>query len=301
MDRPSPGPRIADLDPESRRALARLHQVEPSRGARRIAAYLVLWGAGGALAHASSSLLVRIPAWALIGLCLHGLGDMMHMCGHGRVFGRGWVDRAAGFLCGLPVFISCSCYWACHRLHHRWLGTERDPDAPQRIPPGLRSRVLRVYLVVGFPIYAVRVAALGPIHAAGFGERAACLLETASMVAIYRALLGPGLSPWLVDGWLMALPFAMLVANLRGLAEHAFLERGTRTTLTPPIVSWFFNNQNHHVEHHLLPGLPWHALPAAHRILGPLYDGRTAVLGRGYGSLLAQMLGGKAAEPPYRL
>jgi fatty acid desaturase len=59
------------------------------------------------------------------------------------------------------------------------------------------------------------------------------------------------------------------------LAEHggcSFEQDGlknTRTTLTLAPLRWLMWNMSYHVEHHLYPSIPFHALARAHGWLGP--------------------------------
>ena len=43
--------------------------------------------------------------------------------------------------------------------------------------------------------------------------------------------------------------------------------RNTRTTFTNPLVRFFTWNMPYHVEHHVHPTVPFHRLPAFHRVL----------------------------------
>ena len=43
----------------------------------------------------------------------------------------------------------------------------------------------------------------------------------------------------------------------------------TRTTVSNPIVRFLMWNLPYHAEHHLLPNIPFHHLPEAHRYLRP--------------------------------
>lgn len=47
------------------------------------------------------------------------------------------------------------------------------------------------------------------------------------------------------------------------------LRRNTRTTLTVAPVRWLAWNMPYHAEHHGIPKLPFHALPALHQELAP--------------------------------
>lgn len=282
------------LPPDVRHELQELHRIDPGANVR-ILVYVGLWLVAGAIACQQPAWWLRIFCWLLMGLCLHGLGDFMHMCSHGRVLGHPWGDRLLGFCCGLTVGISCSCYRANHLLHHHYLNTERDPDCLAAIADRrLRRVVYYGFFLVGLPLYSLRLFVTGPINARGWREKFLCLLETVAMLGCYSWLfhLGyhRGLGPLLVNGWLMGLPFAMLIGNIRGLAEHSMLDYGplpdplhsTRTTLSTRLLSFFFNNQNFHLEHHLFPSVPWHNLERVHRLLRPYYDETEASVAGSY-------------------
>ena len=56
-----------------------------------------------------------------------------------------------------------------------------------------------------------------------------------------------------------------------GLTQHAVLQEdvldhrlNTRTVYMNPIFRFLYSNMNYHVEHHIFPTVPYHALPALH-------------------------------------
>jgi len=60
-----------------------------------------------------------------------------------------------------------------------------------------------------------------------------------------------------------------------GLTQHAGLQEdvldhrlNTRTVLMNPVFRFLYLNMNYHVEHHIFPTVPYHALPALHREVG---------------------------------
>ena len=51
-----------------------------------------------------------------------------------------------------------------------------------------------------------------------------------------------------------------------GLAEDVLDHRlNSRTVYMNPVSRWIYWNMNYHVEHHMFPMVPYHALPAAPR------------------------------------
>jgi fatty acid desaturase len=53
-----------------------------------------------------------------------------------------------------------------------------------------------------------------------------------------------------------------------GLADNVIDHRlNTRTVLMNPISRWIYWNMNYHVEHHMFPMVPYHALPRLHELI----------------------------------
>jgi fatty acid desaturase len=53
-----------------------------------------------------------------------------------------------------------------------------------------------------------------------------------------------------------------------GLAEDVLDHRlNTRTVLMGPVLRFLYLNMNYHLEHHMYPAVPYHALPRLHDLL----------------------------------
>src|SRR5262245_41927579 len=78
----------------------------------KLVVLLAIWLACALVAIRIDSLWVRVPCWLLIGFTLHGIAIFMHEGAHRSLFRSLWPNRIVGFLCGLPVFFSCSSYRA---------------------------------------------------------------------------------------------------------------------------------------------------------------------------------------------
>jgi fatty acid desaturase len=76
-------------------------------------------------------------------------------------------------------------------------------------------------------------------------------------------LLGP--LPSMAGAWLM---------HMLGLTQHAGLPENvldhrinSRTILMGPVLRFLYWNMNYHVEHHMFPLVPYHALPKLHALM----------------------------------
>jgi fatty acid desaturase len=279
------------LTPEARTHLRALHRIEPWR-LLKIPAFFGACLAAVAGAAWSERMWVAAPCCIFAGLCLHGLGVFMHEGAHGNLTRRPGIDRLIGFLCGLPAGVSCSNYRATHELHHRFENTDRDPDNMATLFASRWSRPIVYYcwFFLGMPVYALVLTLTGPLRAVGSREKVLCILETLLILAFYYLLITVWLEDASLYAWLAALASASITANVRGLAEHTLLPQGdppnpfqsTRSTVSNKAVSFFFNNQNYHLEHHLFPRAPWYNLPKLHDLLESNYRAQQAAVCRGY-------------------
>ena len=291
------------LTPELRARIAELHKLTVWTRAK-ILVLLAIWAGCAAIAINVDLLVVQVPCWIVIGFVLHGLGVFMHEGAHNALFRNGWLDRPVGFLCGLPVFFPCSSYRATHLLHHQHENTAKDPDNLEANFPNPILRTLLYYgwFFGGMVVYIVLVTVTGPFRARGLKEKLACVVEPLLIAGFYYGLFTLagryGFGDILAKGWAWALPFAVLIANVRGLAEHTQLWHkdppdplhSTRSLISNRFVAFFFNNQNHHLEHHLFAGVPWNNLRKVHELLRPIYDKHEASVTRGYVQWIAGAL-----------
>lgn len=153
------------------------------------------------------------------------------------------------------------------------------------------------------PLYVVHITVTGPFRARGWVEKLACVIEPimvfGTLFVLFRLALQYNFMDYLLTGWIWALPFTVVIANLRRLSEHTQLDhkvppdplQSTRSFKTNALVRFFFNNQNHHLEHHLFPNVPWNNLGKVHKLLQPVYAERQAATTTSYLPWLAGALG----------
>jgi fatty acid desaturase len=226
------------------------------------------------------------------------LAVAMHEAAHGTLFRSRALNELADWLTARPVWADTARYRKHHLAHHAHTGTDRDPDldlAPVE-PMSQRSFARKVARDLLGPTGIKRVIGLAMIDAEllvynvgggiarakrrGFAHHARALVRNAwkgwlANAVLLGALAAAGCA-WLYLAWLVAYvtTFSLFI-RIRSLAEHACMERGddamrnTRTTRAGILarVTVAPLHVNYHLEHHLLPTVPWYRLPALGRML----------------------------------
>jgi fatty acid desaturase len=220
-----------------------------------------------------------------------GLAVLMHECGHGILFenrkANTWVGQ---WLCAYPVMTDMERYAAGHIEHHRYAGTERDPDLPnyQAYPISRESFRRKVFRDLsgqtGFKLLAGRFKNKDALFGSQLGSSGTGGFVAVSVVmfAVLHAI-GHAALYWM---WPAAfLTSYLLFARLRQIAEHGGVpdlfdldpRRNTRTT-NPSWWERLFvapNFVNFHLEHHLAAAVPCYRLRDFHALLQErhVYDG----------------------------
>jgi len=227
------------------------------------------------------------------------LFTLEHECTHKTAFAHGplndWVGRACGYVLVLPF----ERFRAFHMAHHRHTGNpDEDPELQHPKPASLPGFI---WHVSGIPYWGEQLAAL--ITSAVGRDKAAFLTgrtrprtirEAQEMIGVYVAV---GLFTWWFSPifywvWILPVLIGQPLLRLYLLAEHGLcpskrnLLISTRTVLTNPLVRFVAWNMPFHAEHHMLPNVPFHRLPAAHRLL----KGDLGCTARGYARFTGKYL-----------
>jgi len=253
------------------------------QGARLVAAnwmVIALIFAGVALWTNPFSVVLGI---VLLGGRQLGLAVLMHECGHGILFANRRANHWVGqWLCAYPVLTDMERYAAGHFEHHRYAGTDRDPDLPnyQAYPisrDSFRRKVVRdITGQTGFKLLAGRFKNADALFGSQLGSSGTggFVIVSLVMFAVLHAF-EHGALYWM---WPVAfLTSYLLFARLRQIAEHGGVpdlfdpdpRRNTRTT----IPSWWErifvapNFVNYHLEHHLAAAVPCYRLRDFHTLL----------------------------------
>jgi fatty acid desaturase len=253
------------------------------RDDRHAALYYGLWflllAAAGYLAFLLYPSPWSIPAFFLYGVIYCGCNPRWHEASHGTAFKTPWLNDFFYFLCGAMEFRDTVDFRWSHARHHSYtIMRGVDPEIPVSRPPNLARVVLDIfYLHMGF--LAVRNLIL---HSLGIvpkmlkayvpeQEFRRMAWSARAVLALYIAAI---LWAALARSWLPVLffvlprfygaPLIFLFIYLQhaGMAENVWDHRlCARSMRLNPALSFLFMNMESHVEHHMYPMVPFHALP----------------------------------------
>ncbi|KMM78281.1 fatty acid desaturase family protein [Pseudomonas deceptionensis] len=205
-----------------------------------------------------------------------------HEMGHGTAFKTRWMNDAvyqvASFMCLFEPHVR---RWSHTRHHTDTIVVGRDPEIVEPRPPSLWRMVLSLF---NLP-HAFNTLRSVLCHAAGrLDEQEKSFIpqsEWPSVVrtariwlVIYAVVIGSALY---LQSWLplmfIGLPslYGAWLSYLFGLSQHVGLAEDTldhrsnsRTIYMNPLLRFVYMNMNYHLEHHMYPMVPYHALAQLH-------------------------------------
>ena len=239
--------------------------------------------------------------WALVPFAVYAIiyssssDSRWHESSHGTAFKTDWMNNALYEIASFMVVReSTSWRWSHARHHSDTIIVGRDPEIAVPRPAKILSLIKAFFALESAPRELKRMC----IHASGRMTEAEktympqeeyrwvylrariYLLIYASVIglAIYSGSILPlmyvGL-PSLYGSWLMVV-FGL--TQHAGLAEDVLDHRlNCRTVYMNRIFRYLYWNMNYHVEHHMFPVVPYHALPRLHELMKddspPAYSG----------------------------
>lgn len=208
-----------------------------------------------------------------------------HEAGHGTAFKSDWLNNALYEIASFMVMRESVVWrWSHTRHHSDTIIVGRDPEIAVPRPPDLAAIIMGFFNLKGYSTYFKTIllhctGRMTPSEKTFIPEseyhkiffRAwiyVLIYATAIALAIYfrsfLPLMYVGL-PNLFGTWLM------LVYGLTqhsGLAENVLDHRlNCRTVYMNPVNRFLYWNMNYHVEHHMFPLVPYHALPRLHEVV----------------------------------
>lgn len=244
---------------------------------------------------------VFIAAVLVVGGRQLALAILMHEASHYTLFRTRWLNDFAGdWLAGRFIWIDVKRYREHHRIHHLKTGTAEDTDLSLVTGlPTTRASLARKLIrdVTGLSavrrVFGLTLMDLGvikwtvandveklPQAGRGVGSYVAAAARNLGPVVAASAALAGLLWAlghlWVYWVWVAAYATTFsLYLRIRSLAEHACTERSpdmtkntrstragvlARATVAPLHV-------NYHIEHHVLPSVPYFRLREMHRLL----------------------------------
>ncbi len=259
--------------------LKRLTVKKNGPGAVYLVGSAVLLALTGYLLHRSLGTAWVVPAMALYGgIMTTSAYALSHEASHRTAFKTRWLNDALFFLTSLIYFEETHYRRYAHTRHHHYTWIRgKDAQIPWEVPMTLRGYL---YEISGLPLYIQRSGELFRHSLGRFDPWVRTFVPEGKLPKLQRGAqmfllvyLAVALAIALGEIWLLVYLVIPRVAggpfmSLITLIQHAEMEpdvtdlrRSTRSFRTNALVRLIYWNMNHHVEHHLYPTVPFHALP----------------------------------------
>jgi fatty acid desaturase len=224
-----------------------------------------------------------LPFWLAYGVLYGSASDSRwHECGHGTAFKTPWMNNAVYEIASFMIMRNSATWRWSHARHHTdTYIVGRDPEIAIMRPPAfvkLIGSFFGIPEVIDFFPRMIRNALSGPTaeertfvpHSEWGKVQRVAIIYT----AIYAATLG--LAVWtqsILPLMVIGLPrmYGAWHHVMTGLLQHGGLadnvidhRLNSRTVYMNPISRFIYWNMNYHVEHHMFPMVPYHALPRLH-------------------------------------
>ncbi|RJG40560.1 fatty acid desaturase family protein [Mesorhizobium sp. DCY119] len=228
-----------------------------------------------------------VPFFICYGVLYGSASDSRwHECGHGTAFKTRWMNDAVYQIACFMIMREPTIWRWSHTRHHTdTIIVGRDPEIVAMRPPDIVSMLLNIFALKNVPtafaklllhgtgrlteeektfvpeMEQARVYAVARIWVAIH----LCVLALALYFGSWLPLMLVGPLPSMYGGW-----FSHFVGMTQhaGLAENVLDHRlNSRTVYMNPVFRFLYWNMNYHVEHHMFPMVPYHALPQLHEIM----------------------------------
>ncbi|WP_240945850.1 NADH:ubiquinone reductase (Na(+)-transporting) subunit F [Pseudomaricurvus alkylphenolicus] len=229
--------------------------------------------------------------WAVLPFMLYGViyasssDSRWHETSHGTAFKTDWMNNVLYEIASFMIFRESTTWRWSHTRHHTDTSiVGRDSEIAVPRPANLRSVVLAFFKVEAMWAEIQRMI----VHALGKkSERAAAFVPDSEWpkiffkariyLAIYGAVVVTAVA---AESWLplmyIGLPslYGSWLGIIYGMSQHAGLAEdvtdhrlNSRTIYMNPINRYLYWNMNYHIEHHMFPLVPYHALPRLHELM----------------------------------
>ncbi|WP_224814234.1 fatty acid desaturase family protein [Hasllibacter sp. MH4015] len=258
-----------------------------------------------------------VPFFAVYGVLYGSACDSRwHECGHGTAFKTQWKNDWVYVLASFMVLRNPTAWRWSHARHHTdTIIVGRDPEIAFMRPPDIARKALAF---IGIPDVFVHFGILLRQAVSGPNAEEADYIPTSEVpkvkfwarlfVAIHLAAGLTALMTWsilplmLIGGPRIYGAWHMVMVGLLqhgGLAEDVLDHRlNSRTVHMNPVSRWLYWNMNYHVEHHMFPMVPYHALPKLHEVIKDDLPPANPSIPHAYKEMIAAVLR-QRTEPNY--
>ena len=267
-----------------RKRMKELMQRKDSPALERAILWFVLILASGTLAALTYGSWWGFLTFFVYGFIVTGAADSRwHECGHRTAFKTQWLNDAIyQFACFFLYREPTIWRWSHARHHTDTIIVGRDPEIITPRPPDFLGLFLAMFNLKGGLItigHVFRHAITGTLtdqekDYVPQSEWWRVVWAARAWIAIWAAIIALAVATWsLLPILLLLLPqfyghwlvlFFGATQHL-GLADDVLDHRlNARTIYMNPVFRFLYSNMNYHVEHHMFPMVPFHALPALH-------------------------------------
>jgi MocE subfamily Rieske [2Fe-2S] domain protein len=205
-----------------------------------------------------------------------------HETGHGTAFKTDWMNNALYEIASFMVMRESTVWrWSHTRHHSDTIIVGRDPEIAVPRPPDIRAIMLSMFNLSVYPKYFRHIVlhSIGRVTAEEktflpASEYPKVFLRARIYLMVYAAVIAlsiytHSILPLMFVG--MTNLFGTWLLVVYGLTQHAGLAENVldhrlncRTVYMNPVNRFLYWNMNYHVEHHMFPLVPFHALPKLH-------------------------------------
>jgi fatty acid desaturase len=281
-----------------------------AKGLANFGLWLACLAGSGYLAYRAVGSYWVILAFFLYGTIYSSCDARWHECAHGTPFRTRWLNETF-YLLSSVMNMKEGTYmrWSHTRHHTETIMVGLDPEIQVMRPADLRRVVLDFFWIPD----AVQMFKAMISHALGRPTKEArdfvpqsewgkMFFWSRFYLALYALMIVWAIA---IRSWLPILFFPLArfyggwLHQIFSLTQHAGLAENvrdhrlnTRTVQMNPVFRFLYFNMNYHIEHHMFPTVPFHALPDLHdRIEGVLphtYSGLIAAFREIIPALLKQ-------------
>jgi fatty acid desaturase len=226
--------------------------------------------------------------WSLLAFAVYGVlygsasDARWHECGHGTAFKTRWMNTVVYYIACFMIMRDPTVWRWSHARHHTdTIIVGRDPEIVAHRPPALwhiGGDFLGLFAVpAAFKHMAIHASGRLMIEEATFipeTERPKTYWTARVWLVIYVAVVvACVVSRSILPAMVIGLPrmYGAWHHIVTGLTQHSGLAEdvtdhrlNSRTVYMNPFSRFVYWNMNYHVEHHMFPMVPFHALPALH-------------------------------------